>query len=256
MIPREVWSWVGISPIPFPRTPNGLAIHHTASLPDLYRFDPDVLRRIEAGEIANGYSSLAYHTIVLGDGTLVESRPYWAYGAATGGHNDHTIAFVFIGYFHPPYDHVPTRAAIEACGREIAYLRAEGFVTSNAIVMPHTWWTAGTQWATACAGANLNPHVPEIEAISYGAPTAPPAEPPRRKAPKMFNAYIPFGGTVPTYLIADDGYLVREWPQENLSGVGIPQGALDTNLPLIRMTASEWTSVYNDKRFPAVPARL
>jgi hypothetical protein len=254
LYPREAWSWVGISPTPFFGIPDGVAIHHTASAANPYSFDPAVLRMIEAGEMANGYASLAYHTMTHGDGALAESRPYWAQGAATGGHNGHTIAICFVGYFHPPYNHQPTEAALRAVAAEIWRLRAEGYITPNAIVRPHTSWTAGTQWATACAGSTLNPRVPDIESWSYAAPPAPAV--PKRRAPKMFNAYIPFGGAVPTYLIADDGYLVREWPPENISSVGIPQAALDANLPLIRMTGDEWVSILNTGRFPKVPARL
>lgn len=146
---------------------DGVAIHHTAGLPLMERFDPGGLRNIEHGEMPRGYNCLAYHTMFMLDGDSAESRPYWAYGAATGGHNGHTIAFCVPGYFHEPYYHEPTQALLRAMAEEIKKLKSIGRLVPNPTIKPHTWWTAGTQWATACCGSELIPHVAEVEAMSY-----------------------------------------------------------------------------------------
>jgi hypothetical protein len=142
---------------------DGFAIHHTASAACPWNYDPAVLRMIERGEIASGYNALAYHTMGFIGGATAEARPYGAMGAATGGHNGHTIAMCAIGYFHPPFNHFPTEELINAFAREIKWCRDNGFATQGSIVMPHTWWTAGTQWATACCGENFIPMVAEID---------------------------------------------------------------------------------------------
>lgn len=156
---------------------DGVAIHHTASAAHPASYDPALLRQIEHGEIAAGYNALAYHTMVFDDGFLAESRPYGAMGAATGGHNDHTIAFCYIGYFHPPYYHVASEAALLKVAREIKGLVDFGFLRPDYyVVWPHQTWTAGTPWATACCGSELIPRVPDIDAWSRVEP-APPAPP-------------------------------------------------------------------------------
>ena len=165
--PRGEWSDVHAS---FARMGQavGVAIHHTASRPAGEHYDPAYLRRIEHGEIASGYSSLAYHTMGFLDGDTAESRPYGARGAATGGHNDTTIALCAVGYFHPPYYDQPTDALVNAFAAEIYWLRQSGFLVANGVVRPHAWWTAGSQWATACCGSEFIPLVETIEARSYG----------------------------------------------------------------------------------------
>lgn len=154
---------------------NGIAIHHTASAAHPENYDPALLRQIEHGEIAAGYNALAYHTMVFNDGFLAESRPYGSMGAATGGHNDHTIAFCFIGYFHPDFNHVASEVSLRNVAAEIARLVDLGFLAPNYVVWPHRTWTAGTQWATACCGDNLIPRVPDIDAWSHVPPPALPA---------------------------------------------------------------------------------
>lgn len=143
----------------------GLAVHHTATPYPPPSYDPEWLRNVEHAEIARGYNALAYHAVFFDDGTSAESRPYGAMGAATGGHNGETIALCYAGYFHPPYNQQPTQAAIDSMDREVRALIDYGFLTADAIIAPHTWWTAGTQWATACCGELLIPRVPEIDGI-------------------------------------------------------------------------------------------
>jgi hypothetical protein len=178
---RADWSDVAAS---FARmgVADGVAIHHAASASRMPTFDPALLRRLEHSEIAMGYNALAYHTAFSDDADSAECRPYGAMGAATGGHNDHTIAFVLPGYFHRPYYHEPTEAVLHAMAKEIRDLVTLGFlVPDHYIVWPHTTWTAGTQWATACCGETFIPRVPEIDALSRSPLPAP------RRPSRMFD---------------------------------------------------------------------
>src|SRR5262245_52256371 len=194
-----------------------------------------------------GYNSLAYHTMVFADGSLAESRPYWAYGAATGGHNGHTIAFCYCGYFHPPYNHVPTDAAIRAVGEEIARLVEWGFLAPGYHVEPHTWWTAGTQWATACCGELLIPRVPEIDAISHHPePAPPPVIPDLRRPRDMTVGYINIGFTGPPKMAAyvlSGGYIEHEFTGD-AGAFGIPQSAWDyedrIRCGMVPLSGEEW----------------
>jgi hypothetical protein len=160
---------------------DGAAIHHTASVPQGDGYDPAYLRRIEHGELAAGYNALAYHTMWFDDGDSAESRPYGSMGAATGGHNGHTIAHCAVGYFHPPYNHVPSDAMCIAIANEIRWTRENGFMTPDGPVLPHREWTQGTQWATACCGDEFIGKVAWIDEMSrIGAgPPAPTPTPGR-----------------------------------------------------------------------------
>lgn len=211
---------------------NGIAIHHTASVPRMDSFDPDYLRRIEHAEINMGYNALAYHTMFMADGDSAESRPYGAMGAATGGHNDHTIAFCVPGYFHAPYNDESTSALERAMAREIQELVRLGFLSPNYVVMGHRDWTRGTQWATACPGDLLYPRVEVIDALSRGgavpAPVVPSA-PGGATTQEISNMYIVWGKTifgVPVSALIAGGRKVLD-----LTGppgaYGIPQPALD-----------------------------
>ena len=250
---RYEWSDVYAS---FQRMPqaDGIAIHHTAGLPPMGTFDPAGLRSIEHGEIARGYDALAYHTMFMLDGDSAEARPYGAYGAATGGHNDHTIAFCVPGYFHDPYYNQITDAALLAMAREMRALVDLGFLNPDYIVRPHTWWTAGTQWATACCGSEFIPRVAQIEEWSHNLPavSAPSSTP--RGGTKMIVGYVTWDGKVLCYLIADDGHVVREFPQVKLQEpFGFPGDALHVadRHGLVQLTSDEWTSIVKTGSLPA-----
>lgn len=181
---------------------NGIAIHHTASIPRMDSFDPDYLRRIERAEMNNGYNALAYHSMFMADGDSAEARPYGAMGAATGGHNGHTIAFCVPGYFHPPYNDESTTALERAMASEIQVLVYLGFLSPDYVVMGHRDWTRGTQWATACPGDLLYPRVEVIDALSRGgvvpAPVVPsvPAPGGATAQQEIADMYICWGTTV------------------------------------------------------------
>jgi hypothetical protein len=192
---------------------DGIAIHHTASVPQGLAYDPAYLRRIEHGEIAAGYNALAYHTMWFDDGDSAESRPYGAMGAATGGHNGHTIAHCAVGYFHPPYNHEPSDAMCIALAQEIYWLRTAGFLTWEAPVLPHRTWTAGTQWATACCGDLFVPKVAWIDEMSR-APWVPPGPGPTPVPPPEDDdmaAAIDYNGQLTTFRVNASGDLVETW---------------------------------------------
>lgn len=183
---------------------DGIAIHHGASLPAMGTFDPQLLRNMEHGEMNAGYSSLAYHTMFALDGDSAESRPYGAMGAATGGHNHHTIAFCVPGYFHPPHYHQISDAALLSMAREIRDLVILGFLAADYIVRPHTWWTAGTQWATACCGSEFIPRVAQIEEWSHNLPSI---DPPVQEDSDMTIVWMPHRGA---FLVAG-GLVLRRF---------------------------------------------
>lgn len=144
----------------------GGAVHHTASVPAGWAYDPAYLRSIEHGEMKLGYNALAYHQMGFLNGDTAEARPLGAMGAATGGHNGDTIAFCAIGYFHEPYYDQPTEQLILAAARFFYAARAFGFMTWEAPIKPHAEWTKGTQWATACCGSEFIPVVARIDELS------------------------------------------------------------------------------------------
>lgn len=231
---RSEWSDVNAWFSPMGQA-DGIAIHHTASVPRMDEFDPDYLRRIEHGEINNGYNALAYHSMFMANGDSAESRPYGAMGAATGGHNDHTIAFCVPGYFHSPYNDESTTALERAMATEIQVLVYLGFLSPDYVVMGHRDWTRGTQWATACPGDLLYPRVEVIDALSRGGSIPAPVIPPppstggSTNTQEIHDMYVAWGQTVfgvpVAALISGSRKLL------DLNGppgaYGIPQPALD-----------------------------
>ena len=250
---RYEWSDVYAS---FERMPqaDGIAIHHGASLPKAMTFDPELLRGLEHGEMRAGYNCLAYHTMFSDDGDSAEARPYGAYGAATGGHNDHTIAFCHPGYFHPPYYHQISDAAVLSMAREIRALVDLGFLAADYIVRPHTWWTAGTQWATACCGSEFIPRVAQIDEWSRNIPApAPPAGTQARGGTEMVVGYFAWQGQVLCYLLNEDGRVVRQFPQTKIGPFGFPDDALNVaeRHGRFELTPEEWTAVVKTGGLPA-----
>ena len=231
---------------------DGIAIHHTAGLPTMDHYDPAYLRQIEHGEMARGYNALAYHTMFALDGDSAESRPYGSMGAATGGHNDHTIAFCVPGYFHEPYFSEPTPELLRAMAEEIKVLKYLGFLTEFPAVQPHTWWTAGTQWATACCGSELIPAVAAVEAMSYDnwtpAPEPPPAPTHTGGSPDVIVCWIIWQNATLCYLIGTAGNLIREFPQVDLVPPeygAFPKEALDVSEKTgrFKLTPDEWKNL-------------
>ena len=235
---------------------DGIAIHHTASVPAMRTFDPEYLRRIEHAEMANGYNALAYHSMFMLDGDSAEARPYGAMGAATGGHNGHTIAFCVPGYFHEPYFDQPTDALLRAMAEEIKVLKYLGFLTPNPLVRPHTWWTAGTQWATACCGSQLIPWVAAVETMSYDSWSPAPAPEPEKKQggiPDVVIGWIIWQDVNHSYLISSTGRVLREFPQEDLVDKAygsFPKAALESGIPRFRLTGDEWKSIIEHGALP------
>ena len=153
-------------------------IHHTASQGAPGNFDPQRWRNLENGEVARGYSSLAYHFgIVNGpEPIIVESRGWGNRGAATGGNNpnggswnDTSVAIVIDGYFHPDVNDQVSESAIEAAADCIVNGVYLGFINRDFTCIPHSEASQGTKWATACPGDSLRNRISgflSIEAVA------------------------------------------------------------------------------------------
>ena len=188
---KNTWSGVSSRTGGGMRQADGVAIHHTATPNAPQSFDAGWLANVERAEMNQGYSSLAYHRMVFQDGSVAGSRDWGTAGAATGGHNNHTVAICAAGYFHPDVNDTPSDALLEAIADEIVWGTLNGFISYGATILGHRDWTRGTQWATACPGDSLDPRVNGIFGISaqvtyklerapsLGVPAPQPASQPR-----------------------------------------------------------------------------
>ena len=156
---KNTWSSVSARTGGNMRQADGVAIHHTATPNAPQSFDAAWLSRVERAEMNQGYSSLAYHRMVFQDGSVAGSRDWGTAGAATGGHNAHTVAICAAGYFHPDVNDTPSEALLEAIADEIVWGTLNGYIAQGATILGHRDWTRGTQWATACPGDSLDPRV-------------------------------------------------------------------------------------------------
>lgn len=154
-VPRGAWG--GVTPTSgHLGQVDTVIIHHTASPGNPQSLDAARARNIERSEMANGYSSLAYHFLVQGADVL-EARGWGRAGAATGGYgwNSRSIAICIDGYFHPPHNEQPSEAALEAAADTIVVGVYLGFISPNFRCLTHGEASAGSQYATACPGDEL-----------------------------------------------------------------------------------------------------
>ena len=156
---KNTWSSVSARTGGNMKQADGVAIHHTATPNAPQSFDAAWLSRVERAEMNQGYSSLAYHRMVFQDGSVAGSRDWGTAGAATGGHNAHTVAICAAGYFHPDVNDTPSEALLTAIADEIVWGTLNGYIAQGATILGHRDWTRGTQWATACPGDSLDPRV-------------------------------------------------------------------------------------------------
>ena len=177
-------------------------VHHTASQGAPEGWVPQRWKALELGEIARGYSSLAYQFgVTKGTGATQEARGWGNRGAATGGTapnglpwNVTSVAVVVDGYFHPDVHDSFTETAVNAVADVIVMGVFLGRITNDFQVLGHRTASAGTSWATACPGADLQPRVNGFGSIAAiarqkidSAPSGPaiptpatkPASPPR-----------------------------------------------------------------------------
>jgi hypothetical protein len=163
---KNTWSSVSARTGGNMRQADGVAIHHTATPNAPQSFDAAWLSRVERAEMNQGYSSLAYHRMVFQDGSVAGSRDWGTAGAATGGHNAHTVAICAAGYFHPEVNDTPSEALLTAIADEIVWGTLNGYIAQGATILGHRDWTRGTQWATACPGDSLDPRVNGVFGIA------------------------------------------------------------------------------------------
>ena len=156
---KNTWSSVSARTGGSMKQADGVAIHHTATPNAPQSFDAGWLANVERAEMNQGYSALAYHRMVFQDGSVAGSRDWGTAGAATGGHNNHTVAVCAAGYYHPDFNDVPSEPLLEAIADEIVWGTLNGFISYGATILGHRDWTRGTRWATACPGDGLDPMV-------------------------------------------------------------------------------------------------
>lgn len=138
-----------------------IAIHHDASVrPHEY----DSIARYHQ-EAQTHYDRLGpglqYHFKIDNTGVIFRIRPLttWLY-AVGSSENTSSISICLDGYFHPPYNQVPTREQFEALGQLLVNLCEEHpeFPATYKDVRPHRDFSS-----TACPGDNLVPWVYAIQ---------------------------------------------------------------------------------------------
>ena len=195
--PRNTWSTVNPNFSKMGQVTD-VFIHHTATAGSPKSFSAPYLRNVEYSEMnrGDGLIAIAYHKIVFANGDVAEGRPWGVSGGATFGRNSNSVAICAVGYFYPPHNEVPTQAAIDAIGSQIAWAVKSGYVSRNFNVLPHS-----AAFATACPGtlknslAAIKAHALKVLAFldsagqSVPAPTPVPAPAP---APPKFNTVCRF----------------------------------------------------------------
>lgn len=146
---RKEWaertpSWTLLGPV------RDVVFHH-----DVYRyqatFEPSTMRGLERAELSRGgYIAVAYHTLIPGNGDLVECRPGHVMGGATKGHNATSRAIVFPGNYSPAHGgtDVLTDEQILGAAEQIAVWVRAGLVHRNFRVFGHL-----DLFPTACPSA-------------------------------------------------------------------------------------------------------
>lgn len=173
-----------------------ISIHHDAS-PRPHEYDSVARYKQEA---AYHYQilgpGLQYHFKIANVGEIFQTRPLdeWLYVVGSS-ENVSTIAICLDGYFHPPYNEIPTREQYEALGQLLTELcdNRGDIPVSWPNVRPHRDYSS-----TACCGDNLAPWItainskadalnipgnaiydhPELQPANAPTPPAQPAPPP------------------------------------------------------------------------------
>lgn len=162
VISREEWGAVPAKGDYTEHSPAKITIHHTAQTwPSSVAESYEVMRQIQEEHInspSDPYIDIGYHYVIDPFGNIFEGRPVWAIGAHTYANNTNNVGISFMGYFHAPYNHVPTPAALATLNNLVyAISQAYGIPTSK--VFGHRDFNA-----TACPGDILYPVVGQIRA--------------------------------------------------------------------------------------------
>jgi hypothetical protein len=190
IVSRAAW---GADPLATPAgwvsmpTPE-LWLHHTAST-GLH--GPGGMRSLQAGAIMGGYADLEYSYVVDNpDGTIYESRGPGRNTAATGGgHNETSHAICVMGNFDPATGgQHPDARTLDAIAQLVAWGHSNGWWPA-AITGPHS---AASGNATACCGASLAAHIPDLNRRAAAGGGAGPT-PPQSKEAAVNIARTPSG---------------------------------------------------------------
>lgn len=147
-----------------------ISVHHDAQFRS---HDYDSVARYKA-EAATHYQRLGpglqYHFKIDNIGTIYQTRPLdeWLYVVGSA-ENVSCIAICLDGYFHPPYNQIPTREQYEALAQLLEDLceHHPEFPATWPNVRPHRDYSA-----TACCGDTLAPFITAInsKADAYNIP--------------------------------------------------------------------------------------
>ncbi len=162
VISREEWGAVSANGDYSEHSPSKITIHHTAQTwPSSVNESYEVMRQIQEEHInspSDPYIDIGYHYVIDPFGNVFEGRPVWAIGAHTYANNTNNVGISFMGYFHAPYNHVPTPAALSTLNKLVSALRTAYGISRNK-VFGHRDFNA-----TACPGDILYPVVGQIQA--------------------------------------------------------------------------------------------
>lgn len=97
-----------LSPL-YPEDIEYLIVHHSATS------DPSLtIEDLHRMHLAEGYTCVGYHAVILPDGTIQYGRPIDSQGAQAYEYNNCSLGVCLIGYFHPPANQKPTVAQLKS----------------------------------------------------------------------------------------------------------------------------------------------
>jgi hypothetical protein len=185
-----------------------LMVHHTASNAPPAGGEAAFTRQIEAyGESRDG-AAVEYHYLIYPSGVM-----HGGFGDTRGCHSAQTdpsagvnynstaIGVSFVGYFHPPYHHQPTAAAVATFQAWLAWMIDSARLSDD--VLEQSSWNGDVGWyghrdvfATACPGDVLYPQLPTIVALPAqpSAPLGPELEPPEEDHMAVYLVAHPTSG--------------------------------------------------------------
>lgn len=140
---------------------SSISIHHDAAQRP-HAYDSVARYRNEAASHYNRLGpGLQYHYKIDNQGTIFKIRPHTTWLYVVGSQENVTcLAICLDGYFHPPYNEIPTREQYEALGQLLIFLceQQPQFPATYPNVRAHRDYTQ-----TACCGDTLEPWVLAIQ---------------------------------------------------------------------------------------------
>lgn len=146
-------------------------VHHTAAPSDWNTTSIDTskpkIRAVQNYHMdAQGWCDIGYHFLVDKLGNIFEGRDNSMFGLRRGIHdacNGNSFGFTLLGYFHPPYNHVPTTEMLNSYYATIAWRMPAGWSPygSGTYCGKTVGFLDGHKKvvATACPGDNVHPNL-------------------------------------------------------------------------------------------------